>query len=162
MNLTCKDSDFEFQLFFSQQMKTMMRLNFECSTSIRVRYGETDQMGYCYYGNYAQFFEVGRVEALRSVGLSYKALEDSGVMLPVSRYEVDFLAPAFYDDLLEIKTKITKIQGPKITFEYEALRDGLLLARGMTVLVFVNKSSMRPIRPPQSFYNLVQSFLITE
>jgi len=140
----------------------MMQLNFECRTSIRVRYGETDQMGYCYYGNYAQFFEVGRVEALRSVGLSYKALEDSGVMLPVSRYEVDFLAPAFYDDLLTIRTKITKIQGSKITFEYEALRDAVLLARGMTVLVFVNKSSMRPIRPPQSFITLVQSFLLTE
>lgn len=139
-----------------------MHFNFECSTSIRVRYGETDQMGYCYYGNYAQFFEVGRVEALRFLGLSYKELEDSGVMLPVSRYEVDFLAPAFYDDLLEIKTKITKVQGSKITFEYEALREGLLLARGMTVLVFVNKTSMRPIRPSQSFLTLVQPFLRTE
>lgn len=140
----------------------MMHFNFECSTSIRVRYGETDQMGYCYYGNYAQFFEVGRVEALRFLGLSYKELEDSGVMLPVSRYEVDFLAPAFYDDLLEIKTKITKVQGSKITFEYEALREGLLLARGMTVLVFVNKTSLRPIRPSQSFLTLVQPFLRTE
>jgi acyl-CoA thioester hydrolase len=139
----------------------MIQLNFECTTSIRVRYGETDQMGYCYYGNYAQFFEVGRVEALRSVGMSYKDLEDSGVMLPVSRYEVDFLAPAFYDDLLEIKTKITRMQGSKITFEYEALRGNSVLARGMTILVFVNKSSMRPIRPPQNFLTLVQSFIET-
>ena len=140
----------------------MIQLKFESSTTIRVRYGETDQMGYCYYGNYAQYFEVGRVEALRSLGLSYKELEDSGIMLPVSRYEVDFIAPAFYDDTLEIKTKITSLKGSQITFEYHAFRGDLVLARGMTVLVFVNKTSMRPIRPPQSFINLVQSFIITD
>lgn len=138
-----------------------MELNFECATSLRVRYGETDQMGYCYYGNYAQFFEVGRVEALRSVGLSYKSLEDSGIMLPVSRYEVDFLAPAFYDDLLEIKTKIKAIQGPRIRFEYEAFRNETLLAKGMTVLVFVDKSNMRPIRPPKPFIELITPYEIT-
>ena len=140
----------------------MIQFKFESSTTIRVRYGETDQMGYCYYGNYAQYFEVGRVVALRSLGLSYKELEDSGIMLPVSRYEVDFIAPAFYDDTLEIKTKITSLKGSQITFEYHAFRGDLVLARGMTVLVFVNKTSMRPIRPPQSFINLVQSFIITD
>ena len=139
-----------------------MDIHFNNKTKVRVRYSETDQMGYCYYGNYAQYFEVGRVEALRSLGLSYKELEDSGIMLPVSRYEVDFIAPAFYDDTLEIKTKITSLKGSQITFEYHAFRGDLVLARGMTFLVFVNKTSMRPIRPPQSFINLVQSFIITD
>lgn len=135
-----------------------MNLNYHASTQVRVRYGETDQMGYSYYGNYAQYFEVGRVEALRDLGLSYKSLEESGVMLPVSRYEVDFIAPALYDDLLDISTKITSIQGAKIRFEYEASCEGKLLARGMTTLVFVDKTSMKPIRPPHDFLKLLEPY----
>ena len=73
-------------------------------TKIRVRYAETDQMGYVYYGNYAQYFEVGRVEWLRSLGVSYKSLEESGIMLPVIKLEVDFIKPGKYDDLLTINT----------------------------------------------------------
>ena len=139
-----------------------MKVNFECTTQVRVRYGETDQMGYCYYGNYAQFFEIGRVEALRSVGLSYKELEASGIMLPVSRYEVDYKAPAYYDDVLNIRTKITEIQGAKITFEYEASRDDQLIAKGMTILVFVEQASMRPMRPPTIFMELLAPYVDSE
>ena len=80
-------------------------IEFIHETKVRVRYGETDQMGYCYYGNYAQYFEVGRVEALRSLGCSYKALEDQGIMLPVSEYNVKYKRPAYYDDELTIQTK---------------------------------------------------------
>jgi acyl-CoA thioester hydrolase len=72
-------------------------------TQLRIRYSETDQMGYCYYGNYAAFFEIGRVETLRSLGVSYKELEDKGIMLPVLSYEVKFIKPAFYDDLITDK-----------------------------------------------------------
>ena len=64
-----------------------MKIEFQNEIKIRVRYGETDQMGYCYYGNYAQYFEVGRVEAMRKVGMSYKSLEEKGVMLPVSEFK---------------------------------------------------------------------------
>ena len=88
-----------------------MDIQFIQKTSLRVRYGETDQMGYCYYGNYAQYFEVGRVEALRSFGMSYKDMENSGVMLPVSEFNVRYFAPAYYDDLLLITTKITALKG---------------------------------------------------
>ena len=95
-----------------------MKIPFINTTEIRVRYGETDQMGYCYYGNYAQYFEVGRVEALRSLGMSYKALEEQGVMLPVSEFSVKYLSPAFYDDLLTVKTEITAIKGARIYFTY--------------------------------------------
>lgn len=135
-----------------------MNIKFQNRTQIRVRYGETDQMGYCYYGNYAQYFEVGRVEALRSLGMSYRNLESSGVMLPVSRYDVDFLLPALYDDLLDIVTNIVLLEGAKITFQYQAFRGEQLLARASTVLVFVDKTTMRPIRPPKDFLSLIKPF----
>ncbi len=137
-----------------------MKLEYSFDTTIRVRYGETDQMGYCYYGNYAQYFEVGRVETLRSLGLSYRAMEESGIMLPVSRYEVDFLAAAFYDDLLNISTRIVSLVGSRITFEYQAIRDGIVIATGKTILVFVDKQTKRPIRPPRNFVELMNDFEI--
>src|SRR5690554_7100244 len=86
---------------------------------IRVRYSETDQMGYCYYGNYAQYFEVGRVEALRNLGMSYKELEEKGFMLPVSSFSVKYIAPAYYDDLLTITTRIVNLKGVRLYFEYD-------------------------------------------
>ena len=84
-----------------------MKTSFKHNSTLRVRYGETDQMGYCYYGNYAQYFEVGRVEALRSLGVSYKSLEARGIMLPVSHFEINYKAPALYDDALVITTHIS-------------------------------------------------------
>src|SRR5690242_21647814 len=86
---------------------------------LRVRYGETDQMGYCYYGNYAQYFEVGRVEALRALGWSYKEMEEKGFMLPVSSFSVKYISPAFYDDLLTVHTRIIDLKGVRLYFEYE-------------------------------------------
>lgn len=129
-----------------------MDYNFEHNTSLRVRYGETDQMGYCYYGNYAQFFEVGRVEALREIGSSYKDLEDRGFMLPVSEYTVQYKRPALYDDNLTIVTKIVEIRGAKISFHYKIVNENMeLVATAKTDLVFVNKESMRPCPPPKFF-----------
>jgi acyl-CoA thioester hydrolase len=78
---------------------------YSVKNQIRVRYAETDRMGYVYYGNYAQYFEVARVEMLRGLGISYKTLEDSGIMLPVLDFTIKYIKPAFYDDLLTIKTK---------------------------------------------------------
>ena len=94
-----------------------MKINFQNISKIRVRYGETDQMGYCYYGNYAQYFEVGRVEALRDFGFSYKEMELQGIMLPVSEFNVNYLNPAFYDDELSIVTKIVSLVGARIYFQ---------------------------------------------
>ena len=87
--------------------------------TLRVRYGETDPMKYVYYGNYAEYLEVARVELFRSIGMSYEAIENRGIWLPVSEYKIKYLKPAKYDELLEIHTKITKIPGVKIEFEYE-------------------------------------------
>ena len=137
-----------------------MLLNFSHHTKIRVRYGETDQMGYCYYGNYAQYFEVGRVEALRTIGMSYKDMENEGVMLPVSEFNVKYIRPAYYDDELTITTKIAELRGPRIYFEYEVQnKKNEIIASASTLLVFVSKTNMKPIAPPTTFLNLIESYV---
>lgn len=119
-------------------------------TNIRVRYGETDQMGYVYYGNYAQFFEVGRVEWLRSLGTDYKSLEDSGIMLPVTHLNVNYLKPAKYDDLLTIKTILNKKPLVKIDFDFEITNEKKeLLTTGFTRLVFMDMTKNKPVKAPQ-------------
>jgi acyl-CoA thioester hydrolase len=124
---------------------------FISETEVRVRYAETDQMGYCYYGNYAQFFEVGRVEALRSLGHSYKSLEEQGLLLPVSEYSIKYIKPAFYDDLLTIRTLITELPHVRFKFDYETLSpEGEIINRGSTTLVFVSKETGRPVKCPSS------------
>ncbi|MGB5320697.1 acyl-CoA thioesterase [Lutimonas sp.] len=119
-------------------------------TNIRVRYGETDQMGYVYYGNYAQFFEVGRVEWLRALGVSYKSLEDSGIMLPVIQLNINYMKPAKYDDLLTITTIMTKKPLVKIEFDFEVHNENnVLLTTGYTSLVFMDMKKNKPIKAPQ-------------
>ena len=119
-------------------------------THIRVRYGETDQMGYVYYGNYAQFFEVGRVEWLRALGVSYKSLEESGIMLPVIQLNINYMKPAKYDDLLTITTIMTKKPLVKIEFDFEVHNENNeLLTTGFTSLVFMDMKKNKPIKAPQ-------------
>lgn len=128
------------------------------STKLRVRYGETDKMGFCYYGNYAQYFEVARVEALRELGIVYKLLEENGILLPVTEFHIRYLQPAKYDDLLEIKTSITKFQGTRIYFQYEVWNEeGILLNDAETTLVFVDANSMKPIPIPTFVLNILQN-----
>ena len=138
-----------------------MKTQFSHTIQLRVRYGETDQMGYCYYGNYASYFEVGRVEALRAIGMSYRELEESGIMLPVSHFEVDYKHPALYDDELTITTAIVEMKGAQLFFEYTIKNEkGVLIALSKTTLVFVAKITMRPISPPQEFVDLVHAYRI--
>jgi acyl-CoA thioester hydrolase len=140
-----------------------MKLKYQHKTQIRVRYGETDQMGYCYYGNYAQYFEVGRVETMRELGMSYRSLEESGVMLPVSEFHVNYKNPAFYDDLLTVTTQITELKGPRLLFEYVIHNEsGDEIAIATTTLVFVSKETMRPIQPPSDFQELVMRYRLEE
>ena len=116
-------------------------------TKIRVRYGETDQMSFVYYGVYAQYYEVGRVELLRSLGVTYKELEEMGFALPVVNMNITYKKPAFYDDHLTIKTTIKEFPSAKITFHYEIFNEkGDLLNVGEVVLVFVNKETYLPKR----------------
>ena len=123
---------------------------FSFEHKIRVRYGETDQMGYCYYGNYAEFLEIGRVETLRALGVSYKKIEISGIMLPVVELNIKYIKPSFYDDLLTIKTIINKKPSVKIEFEYEIYNEKKeLLTKAYTKLVFVDKKNMKPCGCPK-------------
>ena len=109
---------------------------------IRVRYADTDQMGYVYYGNYAKFYEIGRVEAFRSLEYSYREMEESGVMMPVYEMQTKFHSPAKYDDLLTIVVKVPEMPRIRAYFEYEIYnQDGTLLNTGSTTLVFQNMST---------------------
>ena len=138
-----------------------MEVSFKNQTKLRVRYGETDQMGYCYYGNYAQYFEVGRVEAMRSVGMSYREMEERGIMLPVSDFSVKYHVPAKYDDELIITTSITMVKGARLLFDYEIHnKKGDLVAKAHTTLVFVAVENMRPVKAPADFIELLEKYRI--
>lgn len=122
---------------------------FRTSTKIRVRYSETDQMGYVYYGNYTQYFEVARVEALRTLGVRYKELEDRGIWLPVVNLQINYQKPAGYDEELEIITMISKMPGARISFDYECLNENAeKVCTGSTDLVFLDADRGRPMRCP--------------
>jgi len=101
-------------------LKKILVKIFTHTHQLRVRYSETDQMGFCYYGNYATYLEVGRVESLRALGIAYSELEKQGILLPVVHLSIDYAQPAKYDDKLSIVTHLTELKGVKITFEYEA------------------------------------------
>ncbi len=118
-------------------------------TQIRVRYGETDQMGVVYYGNYAQYLEQGRTEWLRELGFSYKWMEANNVQLPVVHFSIDYKRPAFYDDLLTVKTTLKQIPNVKIEFYYEIYNESKqLLVTATTILVFVNSITKKLIKAP--------------
>jgi len=126
---------------------------------IRVRYAETDQMGYVYYGNYAAFYEIARTEMLRSTGISYKELEEMGVMLPVTEMKTKYLKPGKYDDLITIRVTIRQKPAVRIIFEYELFNEnGELLNQGETTLVFVNMEKNRPCMPPQVFLDKMSKY----
>jgi acyl-CoA thioester hydrolase len=132
---------------------------FSSEVKIRVRYGETDRMGYVYYGNYAEYFEVARVEALRELGLNYKDVEDNGIMLPVYTFNIKYFKPAFYDDILTIKTSIKEIPQARITFEYETYNEKKeLLNKGETVLVFIDIKTNKPRSAPENFIKKLKKY----
>lgn len=132
---------------------------YQAETQLRVRYAETDQMSYVYYGNYAMYFEVARVEAMRSIGFSYKQMEDEGVMMPVLESHFKYIKPGKYDELLTIKTRIPELPGVRIRFEYEVYNEeNELITEGWTILTFLKKESHRPTRPPQNLLDLLKSY----
>ena len=132
---------------------------FTSETQIRVRYAETDQMGYVYYGNYAMYFEVARVESLRAAGFSYKQMEDDGVIMPVLELHTQFVKPGKYDELLTIRTTIPEMPGIRIKFEYEVVNEtGETITKGWTSLTFLKKDSHKPCRPPKYLLDLLQPY----
>lgn len=128
-------------------------------TKVRVRYGETDQMGYMYYGNYAEIYEVGRVEMLRSLGMTYKSMEEDGIMMPVLEMKCKYIKPALYDEELTVKTILNKMPGVRIHFVYELYNESEeLIHIGETTLAFVNMERNRPCAPPAVFQTRVKNF----
>ncbi len=117
--------------------------------SFRVRYSETDQMGIVYHGNYPQYLEMGRVEWLRALGISYKSMEENGILLPVISLQINFKKSAVYDDLITVKTILTKTPKARIEFDYVIYRNSdEILATANTVLAFMDKETKRPLRCP--------------
>ena len=132
---------------------------FSHQTKIRVRYAETDKMGYVYYGNYATYFEVARVEALRSLGVNYKEMEDSGVMLPVLSYSTKFFKPAFYDEELTIKLYIKELPKARIHFYFETFNSSdIKINEAEVVLVFVDMEKNKPCSAPEWLVNQLKPF----
>jgi acyl-CoA thioester hydrolase len=124
---------------------------YESTTQVRVRYAETDQMNVVYYGNYAQYFEVGRVESIRQLGYTYKDMEASGVIMPVVELHVKYLRPATYDDLLTVKTQVRELPvGHRIEFYQEVFNEkGKMLTSGKVVLYFLELVSRRKTSIPE-------------
>ncbi len=125
------------------------------TTQIRVRYAETDQMGVVYYGNYAQYFEVGRVEAIRALGFSYKKIEEQGIMLPVTELNIKYIRPAKYDELLTINTSIRNLpKDHKIVFDVEIFNEQQkLLTVGKVTLFFLKKDNWSKTQMPGEMYS---------
>lgn len=127
------------------------------SVQRRVTYGETDKMGYMYYGRYADYYEFGRVEAMRNLGFVYRELEECGIIMPVLDLKISYKKPAFYDDLLTIKTTIPKLPEVKIYFEYQILNEsGVLINEGNSLLLFYDNIRKRPVATPE---NLMQKLI---
>ena len=126
------------------------------TTSIRVRYGETDPMKYVYYGNYAEYFEVARVELFRTLGMSYDEIEKRGIFLPVSEYKIKYLKPALYDQLLEIRTYVRKIPGIRIEFDYEIYNeDQIKITEASTTLFFLDSETNKIVKCPDYLMELI-------
>jgi acyl-CoA thioester hydrolase len=125
-------------------------------SKIRIRYGDTDQMGVAYYGNYPLFYEVGRTDMLRDLGISYKEMEARGTILPVIELKIKYLQPAFYDEEIIVKTYLKELPSVRIKFEYELFNsNNKLINKGETTLAFINKETQRPTKAPDYFLEII-------
>ena len=119
------------------------------SHQIRVRYADTDQMGYVYYGNYAQYYEEARSEAIRALGMPYRDMELAGVMLPVTRMNIKYIGPAVYDEMLTVKTMLSEMPSRFIQFKYEVYNEsGKLINEGETQLIFLDAHTRKMAHAP--------------
>ena len=129
-------------------------------TKIKVRYCETDQMGIVHHSSYITYFEHSRIEWIKKNGFSYGELEMSGIILPVSKLNVSYLTPAFFDDELKIETELMEVPSSKLTFNYLVLRDNIVITKAQTILAFVDKVSKKPMKCPKEIYNKFSSLFL--
>lgn len=127
----------------------------EDEIEILVRYSETDQMSFVYHGNYVKYFEIGRITWLKKLGISYKKMEEEGILLPVIELSINFKKPALFDDKLILKTKLKRIPSYMIEFDFEIKRDDKLITLGYTKLVFLNSTTNKPMRCPNNILKLI-------
>ncbi|MGL6037533.1 thioesterase family protein [Soonwooa sp.] len=128
------------------------------TTSIRVRYAETDPMKYVYYGNYATYLEVARVELFRSLGISYDEIEKRGIFLPVSEYQIKYIKPALYDQVLNIKTFVKTKPGVRIIFDYEIYNEyDEKITEASTTLFFLNAENNKIVKCPEFLMALIDT-----
>lgn len=126
---------------------------------IRVRYGETDRMGYLYYGHYPEYFEVARTDMIRSLGISYREMEDQGILLPVKSLHVDYRQPALYDEMLVVKACLKSLPEIRLDIDYEIYNEQHnLICTGNSLLVFVDVETRKPKRAPASFLDSVRAY----
>ncbi len=137
---------------------TNLRLHMIHTThTLRVRYGETDPMKYVYYGNYAEYLEVARVELFRSLGMPYNEIENQGIWLPVSEFSIKYLKPALYDEILEIHTFIKKIPGVRIEFDYEIYNGSKeKISEAKTTLFFLDSAKNKIVKCPDFLMEIIQ------
>ncbi len=130
------------------------------TTTIRVRYADTDKMQFVYNGKYLEYFEVGRTEVLRNIGLPYSELEKKGYQLPLMEAGLKYKNPAHYDDELNIEATIKELYTAKVHIEYKITRkeDGALIATGFTDHMFIKEDTKRPTKPPQVYIDALKKF----
>lgn len=129
-------------------------------TTVRVRYADTDQMKFVYNGKYFEYFEVGRTEMMREIGLPYRMIEENGFMMPVIETKITYLSPAFYDELLEIQTVVPEFPKVKVHIDHviKSLDRNVEIVKGYVELAFMNSKTMRPTRAPKFFIDAIEKF----
>ena len=132
---------------------------FSYNHQLRVRYGDTDQMGFVYYGNYGYYYEQARAEAIRAGGITYKEIEASGVFMPITRMNIKYIQPAYYDELLTIKTNIPHMPNRIIVFTYEVMNEkGVLINEGETHLAFLDAQTKKLRSAPDIILKMLKPY----
>lgn len=130
----------------------------EQKTQIRVRYAETDQMGVVYHSHYAVYFEVGRADLIRAMGLTYRQMEEQGVLMPITSLHIDYRRPALYDDLLTVTSAVKEMPSRRLAIESQIHNEaGDLLVKGKVELAFLDKKSSRTVSAPEFFIEMLQN-----
>ncbi|MCO5250634.1 MAG: acyl-CoA thioesterase [Candidatus Kapabacteria bacterium] len=128
---------------------------FQNVATFRVRYADTDRMGFLYNGNYLTLFEIGRTELMRTHGMNYRKMEDEGFMLPLTQAYAKYINPAYYDDVLEIQAALEYTGGALLRFNYNILKDNTIITNGFTEHIFMNSKSRKPMKPPKFFLDII-------
>ena len=118
------------------------------SIKIKVRYCETDQMGLVHHGSYINYFEEARISWISNLGFSYSEMENSGIILPVSKLNVSYLRPAYFDDDLVVNVELAELPTSRLIFNYTIKNKDEVIVTGITVLAFLNKETKKPVRCP--------------